>query len=276
MTNCPSEMTHEELTKKMVAASSVVKLVTGIGNNAAWMIVLEALDHARQCRRYRGKVKHLFKRCIEMFHEYERRLIYAVENRMFHLEDMSPEVRKKYGNISDRQYYDLWAQTGVEAYKRTRAWQTSLWNKYRVSLVRHGVPEAEHVAWVMTAMAALELSVSLYNEAIRDSHVGMGLQESLLHMVFGQFSLQRICKTSMEALNALAPETDGYELDQTEHKNIEMGLKQLCESWIDTNTIFGCTLAAVEEYSEVFRTRGEQKKAIREIATVKNEADANL
>ena len=269
-------MTREELTKKMVAASSVVKLVTGIGNNAAWMIVLEALDHARQCRRYRGQVKHLFKRCILMFHDYERRLIYASENRMFHLADMTPNIRKKYGDITDRQYYELWAATGTEAYTKTRPLQTSLWNKYRLSLIKHGVKDAEHVAWVMTAMAALELAVSLYREAIKDCHVGMGIQNNILEKVFGQFSLHRINKTWMEAMTALAPDTEGYELDTIEERNIQNGLQQLCDAWIGTNTIFGSTMAAVEEYGEVFRTKGEQKKALREIATVKADADAQL
>ena len=266
-------MTHEELTEKMVAASSVVRLVTGIGNNAAWMVVLEALDHARQCRRYRGQVKHLFKRCIQMFHDYERKLIYASENRMFHLDDMSPNMRKKYGDITDRQYYELWAATGTEAYTRTRPLQTSLWNKYRLSLLKHGVKDAEHVAWVMTAMAALELSVSLYREAIKGCRIRMGIQNSILERVFGQFSLQSINKTWMEAMTALAPDTEGYELDELDERNIQMGLQQLCEAWIDTDTIFGSTMAAVEEYGEVFRTKGEQKKALREIAVVKNDAE---
>lgn len=269
-------MTSEEFTNALVSASSVVKLVTGIGNNAAWMIVLDGLDHARKCQRYRGNVKHLFKRCINMFRDYERRLIYADENRMFHLADMTPNVRKKYGNITDRQYYDLWAATGTEAYTRTRPLQTSLWNKYRLSLVKHGVNDAEHVAWVMTAMAALELSVSLYNEAIKDCRIGLKIQENILQKVFGQFSLKPISKTWMEALTALAPETDDYELEHIEERNIDMGLKQLCEAWIDTDLIFGSTMAAVEEYQEVFRTKGEQKKAMREIATVRDETNSNL
>ena len=67
-----------------------------------------------------------------------------------------------------------------------------------------------------------------------------------------------------------------YDLDDIESRNIEMGLRQLCEGWIDTNTIFGSTMAAVEEYGEVFRTKGEQKKAMREIAEVKADTDAQL
>ena len=269
-------MTREEITKSMVSAASVVKLVCGIGNNAAWMVVLEALDHARQCPRYRGQVKHLFKRCITMFHEYERRLIYADTNRLFHLADMTPEIRKKYGNITDRQYYDMWTGTGTEAYTRTRPLLTSLWNKYRISLVRHGVKDAEHVAWVMTAMAALELAVSLYKEVIKDCHIGMNLPTHILEHVFGQFSLAPISKTWRDAMMALAPETDDYDLEHFEERNIEMGLKQLQEAWVSTDLMFDSTQSACEEYGEVFRTKGEQKKSIRQIAELKAKTNDNI
>ena len=266
-------MDREELIDKMVNASSLVKLICGIGNNAAWMVALKSLDHARKCRRYRGSVKHLFKRCVTLYHDYERRLIYASENRMFHLADMTPNIRKKYGNITDRQYYELWSQTGIEAYTRTMPLLTSLWNKYRLSLIKHHVEDAEHVAWVMTAMAALELAVRLYNEAVTQCQKRLNIQRSLLDKVFGQFSLAGINKTWMEAMKALAPDTDGYDLDDIEARNIEMGLQQLCENWVNTDLMFDSTMAAVEEFGEVFRTKGEQKKAMREIAEVKAEID---
>jgi len=269
-------MTREEITKMMVNASSVVKLVCGIGNNAAWLVALDGLDHARQCHRYSGRVKYLFKRCIQMFHDYERRLIYATDNRMFHLADMTPDIRRQYGDITDRQYYEMWTATGTDAYVRTRPLQTSLWNKYRVSLVRHGVNDAAHVAWVMTAMAALELSVSLYKEAVKDCHKGIHIPMDVMEHVFGQFSLAPISKTWMNALIALAPETEGYELEHFEEMNIEQGLRQLQEAWIDTDLIFDSTMSAVEQYGEVFRTKGFQKRAMRHIADVKAETNAQL
>lgn len=267
-------MKEEELVRLVGNASSVVKLVTGIGNNAAWLVALDGLDHARKCKRFKGKVRHLFNRVTQMFHDYEMRLLYADTNRMFRLQDMSPEVRKKYGNITDRQYYEMWTATGVEAYTRTRPLQTSLWNKYRLSLLKHNVKDAEHVAWVMTAMAALKLAERLYNEAIRDCERDMHLQHSLLVRIFGQFSFTPICKAWRNALMALAPDTDGYELDEIESRNIDNGLQQLTEEWLDTDLMFDSTMAAVEEYGEVFRTKGEQKKAMREIAKVKTETNS--
>ena len=38
---------------------------------------------------------------------------------MFHLDDLEPSVRRKYGDITDREYYDFWASTGSQAYQQS-------------------------------------------------------------------------------------------------------------------------------------------------------------
>lgn len=75
---------------------------------------------------------------------------------------------------------------------------------------------------------------------------------------------------------ALAPESINYKLDDVEERNIELGLLQLQEAWLDTNTLYDSVSDAVDDYDEVFRTKGEQKKALREIATVKSETEKEL
>lgn len=263
------------MTRRMAVASSVVKLVCGVGNNAAWLIMLDAMDHARQCRRFRMDVKRLFNSCVIMFHNYERALIYANHNRFFHVEDMDVNVRKKYGAISDREYYDFWATTGATAYQATRPMITSLANKYRLSLLRHGVEDAGHVAWVMTAMAALELAARMYDSAIREVIKGYDLPEKLVRNVFGKFSLEPINRRWHDAMTALSPDSE-YELESTEKKNIEHGLAQLFEAWMSLDTLFDSVSDTVADYQEVFRSKGEQKKAMREIAEIKADTEGEL
>ena len=122
----------------MLAAScsaAVVKLVCGVGNNAAWVVMMEGYDHAKRCKGIRRGVKggHLvgwyFKRAINDFNDYERHLLRAQENRMFHLADMSEDVRRKYGDISDDEYYEFWKGVGAVAYGKTKPMVTSLWNE---------------------------------------------------------------------------------------------------------------------------------------------------
>lgn len=269
-------LTYEETVQRMGNAAAVVKLITGVANNAAWLVTLNALDHARRCPNYRHRTKHLFMETVRALKQYEKRLIYASENRMFHLADMSDRVRKKYGDITDREYYDFWTGMGNAAYERTLPLLTSLQHKYRKSLEREGVPEADHVAWVMVAMAALDLAVQMYRRAIDECVTGYQLPRKLLQRVFGQFSLANVLKLWRDALIALCPGIDQIKPSHTDERNIEMGLIQLTEAWIDPTTLYNSTMDTVAEYSEVFRTKGEMKKSLREIAEVRDETMKEL
>ena len=269
-------MAREELLAQIYQASKIVKLVCGIGNNAAWMVALDGLDHARQCRRYSNNVRHQFKRCEKLFHDYERNLLHATQNRMFHVADMPPEIRKKYGDITDRDFYDMWAAIGSAAYVRTKPLITSLWNKYRLALVENATREAEHIAWVMTAMACLNLAVEIYDKALDECENGLGVPRRFLIQIFGQFSLKRICKTWGDAMEALIPEANGHIISHTRQRNIQMGLDQLLEAWTNTEHLYGSVSDTVEDYDDLFRTKGEAKKALREIAEVKEETEREM
>lgn len=259
----------------MGAAAGLIKFICGVANNAAWLVALEALDHARRCRGYRGNVKYRFKQSVAAYHDYERNLIHNKNNRMFCVADMTPDIRKKYGNITDREYYDFWTATGAQAYAKTKPMITSLWNKYRLSLQSHNVKESEHLAWVMTATAALELAVNLYKRAIKDIVESYKLPRHLVEYVFSQFSLEPVRKRWNEAMLSLSPEVD-YTISGMEERNIIHGLEQLQEAWTDTSVLYDSASETVAEYEEVFRTPGEQKKVMREIAGIKAETEANL
>ena len=118
-------MTMDEMQHRMAAAASVVKLVCGVGNNVAWLVVLEAYDHAKQHSRFNQSAKGgkrvgwYFRRVMKLYHEYEDHLVETKTNRMFHLADLDEKTRKKYGDITDRDYYDFWAAIGGPAYHKT-------------------------------------------------------------------------------------------------------------------------------------------------------------
>lgn len=276
------KMTIEELEKKMAAAASVIKLVCGVGNNAAWLVALEAYDHARQCRRYGKQTKggHLvswhFKRAAKAFHLYERELRFSDKNRMFHLDDMDEQARRRYGDITDNEYYDFWASLGGPAYTKTRPLITSLWNKYRLSLLNHKIADAEHIAWVMTAQASLELSCTMYERALQECETGYNLPRKLLDYVFRQFSLRSVVKLWYDAMLYLAPEIEPIQLEPTEEKNIEVGLRQLMEAWLAPDLLYDSTSDTVEDFDDIFRTRGFQKKTLREIAEIRHQTKKNL
>jgi hypothetical protein len=190
---------------------------------------------------------------------------------MFHLADMDEKTRRKYGDISDREYYDFWAAIGGPAYHETHPLVTSLWNKYRLSLQNNGVEHADKVAWVMTGQAALELAGTMYDMAIDECVTGYGLPRNLLEYVFGQFSMKAIAKEWYRAMMTLAPETEPVKPSELDEKNIDLGIRQLMEAWMDHDLLYRSTADTVADYDEVFSTKGHQKKVLREIADVREE-----
>jgi len=123
-----------DIQNALARSASVVKLVRGVANNATWLVMMDAHDAIKKHPNYRGKVKYLYKQAFKEFKNNERQLLYANENRMFHLADMTPTTRKIYGNITDAQYFEYWQGLGARAYTEGNQWVSSLDNKYRLSL----------------------------------------------------------------------------------------------------------------------------------------------
>jgi len=269
-------VTEGEATAAIAHASSVIKLVCGVANNAAYYLMADAHDQVRRHPRYRHEVKRTFKSATDRWRAYERGLVNPVGHRFFHLADMSEKVRKKYGDITDREYYDFWASMGGEAYTETRPMVTSLWNKYRISLVGHGVGNASETAWAMTALAGLELASRVWKFSVEDCAREYALPLKTMEYIFAPFDISEVASLWRRALYMLDPSIDGYELGGTEARNIQLGLRQLEEAWANPKVIYGSAVASAEEYEEIWRTRGERKKAVRELKEIYNEVSNGL
>lgn len=265
-------MAHtEDMITRVGKAAGVAKMICGVANNAAWAVVLEAHDRLRQSPRYKHEVKKAFKLCFKAHAAYERALLHNECNRMFHLADMPEDIRKKYGDITDRDYYDFWCGQGSHSYTKNIGFVTSLQNKYRLSLQNHGVHEAQAIAWGMTALSSLLVSVQLYEKAIRDSRKEFDLPLPLLNELLGQLSLRRVANAWERALKMFSPEPFNYDIDDIERRNIEQGIEQLVDAWMDPMTMYDSVATAVEDYGDVFRTKGEQKKALMEMEDIRSE-----
>ena len=82
---------YEEIVKAVSNAAAIFKLVCGVGNNAAWLVMMDGYDHAKRCKVFRRSLKggHMvgwyFKRAVNDFKDYERQLLTTEKNRMFHV-----------------------------------------------------------------------------------------------------------------------------------------------------------------------------------------------
>lgn len=134
--------------------------------------------------------------------------------------------------------------------------------------------DAEHVAWVLTAATALELAEQLYEIAISESVRGYDLKESIVRSVFGQFSLKPINNRLRSAMMLLSPDSE-FEISDLERRNIQHGIQQLHEAWMDPTLLYNSTMASVEDYDEIFATRGYQKKTLKELADIRADTITN-
>jgi len=291
----PKGITVQQLEQTVAQVAGFVKMMTGVANNAALAIMLHCLNKIADVRskesyaeepwhphpRYKQRVKQLFNQALQEKDRYRRQLMYPGEHgiRFFRVSDMPDEARRKYGVINDKTYFEFWEGTGALAYQKSQPLVGSLWNKFRLSLQHHGVPNAEQVAWGLVAANVLELAVVVWQRAMKSAHEAF---EGLLTMdyveqLYQPFSLHRVSLKWRQALSLLAPEVSTYSLDSLEERNIEMGVQQLMELWISPDLPFDSTIKAVEDFSDdIFSTPGHAKKAMRELADMRNKAVEDL
>ena len=291
----PKGITVQQLEQTVAQVAGFVKMMTGVANNAAISIMLDCLNKIADVRdkesyaeepwhphpRYKQKVKQLFNQALQEKDHYRRRLMYPGEHgiRFFRVSDMPDEARRKYGVINDKAYFEFWEGTGALAYQKSQPLVGSLWNKFRLSLQHHGVPNAEQVAWGLVGANVLELAVVVWQRAMKSAHEAF---EGLLTMdyveqLYRPFSLHCVSLKWRQALSLMAPEVSTYSLDSLEERNIEMGVQQLMELWISPDLPFDSTIKAVEDFSDdIFSTPGHAKKAMRELADMRNKAVEDL
>lgn len=292
----PRERTPEEIAQiraqlehNLAILASHVKLMTGVGNNCALAVMVHAYNeiagigydskgNERQPHpNFRHQCKKAYQDAIRAWHDYEAQLLYARVNRFFHLADLSPETRKIYGSdVTDQQFFEFWKGIGAHAFDVSKPLIYSLHNKYRLSLQHHGIKHAELTAWPMVATACLALAVKMYNLAIDKSEDGpYKVPKYISEPIFRQFSLQKVLDRWKKALDLTDPFAD-YELDELEDRNIYLGIEQLHDAWTDPDLLFDSAVDVIPDFDELFRTKGEMKKALRNISEVREETHAGL
>lgn len=255
----------------IASASAVIKVFCGVANNCSYIVMGNAYDAIKKHPHYKHSVKKAFRLAIEEWKIYERGLLYAKVNRMFHVVDMPAEARKKYGDMTGQEYFEYWQGLGGAAYTRTKDLLDSLYYKYQKSLKAHSVPHDEIIAHLLLCDACFMLAEKIHTKIMEEVKEQTGLPMSFFHEIYDQFSISRVIKAWEKALLLVDPKTFDYDIGPTEARNIELGLIQLEDRWGDLDFIFESVKGASLDFAEVFRTEGELKKALREVQKVKVE-----
>ena len=293
--NNPKGMTVQELEKRVAQCSGFVKMMCGVANNAALMIMMDCLNKIADVRsresyeerpysphpRYKHSVKAAFNNVLNEKRSYRNGLLYPSDDmiRFFNLSDMPDETRKKYGVVTNKQYFEFWEGTGALAYQKSQPLIGSLWNKFRLSMMNHGVKYPEQVAWGCVGAAVLELAVVVWERAMRSTYEALDgvLEMEKVQKIYRPFNIIRISASWRRALSELAPETATYTLDDTEERNVALGVEQLSELWVSAELPFDATIAAVNNFADdIFSTKGHAKKAMRELSEMRDNAIQEL
>jgi hypothetical protein len=286
----------KNLEHTIAQCSGFVKMMCGVSVNCAVTIAKDALDKiadVRAASEYKEKPWHPhpnYTNCYvkSLFNKYEKEkrnyysnllLPSTGEVRFFDLKDMPEEARRKYKEMTNREYFEFWKSTGAHAYLKSQPLIGSLHNKFRLSLLNHGVPYPELVAWGLVGASVLELAQETWQRTMRSVQEACDnlliLQD--IERIYRAFSPQRMSLAWQKALKELSPEADNYKLNDQETRNIALGLDQLRELWISTDLPFDATIAAVDDYSDdIFATRGHAKKAMRQLAEMRQDAAHEL
>lgn len=259
-------------------ASSVVKTSTGVANNATYLVMVDAHDRIKAYPGYIGRAGSLFRKVFDKWRTYENNLLYARQKRFFHLADMDEHVRSFYGDITDRQFFEMWQGLGSPVYMDSKPLIGSLANKYRLSFLHNGEKEehAEPLSYCMAAMTCLELSCDIWQEAIKQCVKETGVSKDILKSLFRGFLIRDIADLWNKALVTLEPGISSHKLSTYDEENIALGIRQLQNKWTHPALVFDAASSAITDFKEIFRTKGEFVNAVSDLNELKENAIAEL
>lgn len=237
-------------------ALSLVKLVCGISNNAAYLVMMDAYNVIRKHPEYKGRIRRMFEKALKEWRIYESSLLRpATGIRLFDISLMDEETRAKYGNITNAEYFEFWQGTGASAYQRTLPMITSLQNKFRLAFIDIGIAYPETIAWAFTALASLQVACDMWKLTVDEVCNSHGMPKHIVSNSAKPLQVSKPYNSWKEAVTALAPDARG-KLSSKDERNIEMGVRQLYEVWSSPDGLFGSTADAMIDYSEVFASKG--------------------
>lgn len=260
---------NSEVYNAMMGVVSLTKLVTGVCNNATYLIMMEAMRHLDGHPNYIGRTRRLFKDAVREWEHYEKSLLYGSKNRFFQVANMSPETRAKYGDITDKEYFEFWQGTGGTAYAKTKPLITSLANKFKLSFEKDGFKHADILQWPMVTCACMQMCIHLWERSTREACQDFKLDFDRFKKNVECLCIRKPYNSWRYALYTLEPLVKNDIEDKASMDNIELGIQQLYDAWTSPEGLYGVTAETIEDYDEIFAGKSVVKRAVREVTGLK-------
>ena len=155
------EKDRADLQERMRHTAGLFKGFMAVANNSAYYAMMNALDAAKRLPMWKDyRVRRAFNNVLLEWKKYECEL---ARSPFFDLKDHGAMF-----NCSNNGYYEFWQGVGAEAYDKTKAFVSSLANKYRLALMNHGHEYAEDLAAVLCGLSCVGVAVTIYEHALKD------------------------------------------------------------------------------------------------------------
>lgn len=234
-------------------------------NNAAYYVMSDAIDLVRQMPEYNQKhsqLRRAFDKAEEEWRNYER----AVKFSRYHFLDpkyFTAEQKKRFReDLTQDEYTEYWQCIGGKAFTKIVNEVNVLCNKFKLSVESHNIPNAKTCGYILATASMFVLC-----EAVRSRVNSVFSQRHSISMaevmdMTSCFSLKRMEFAWGRCVRMMGPVT---RLTEDESRNIELTVEQLVEHWNDASFFVSSEIETAEEFPEIFRTKGEQKKYLREL-----------
>lgn len=260
----------EHIERELPISAGMIKLVCGMANSLAYLVMGNARDKMRGWNRYKFKTKQEFEKAFEMYRAYERRLLCPAEGqvRFFHVPDVTNEYKGKLReDLTDAEYFEFWTSISGPLYDKVWPFVTCLAHKFYRTLQKREVAGAEHLQWALAAMSILELASGIYRNILKVHERDFKIPLFVLEDVMSPFNMNNITVQYERAIATVF--NFQYELEDIEKRNIEMTLRQLENIVTDQDLLLKSVQGTIEAFgTEIFKSKGMVKKSIRDIDNI--------
>ena len=256
--------------RELPISAGMVKLVCGMSNSLAFLVMGNARDKMRSWKKYKFKTKKEFERCFELYRQYEQHLLCPPEGaiRFFHVADVTGEFKDKLrDDLTDAEYLEFWTSISGPLYEKVWPFVTCLAHKFYRTLKMREVKDAEFLQWPLAAMAILELASGIYRNILKVHERDFKIPLFVLEEVFEPFNIANITKQWERAIATVF--NFHYELKPIEQRNIELTLRQLEKIVTEQDLLLKSVQGTIESFgTEIFKSKGVVKKSIRDIDNI--------
>lgn len=260
--------TLKDVGQILAHSSGLMKSVCGVTNNYAILVMLDAHDQIKNTDIYRHEVKRAFRQAISEMQSYRKKLRLGCSGglRYFNINDMLPEIRPKYGDITSSDYFEYWESLGSLAYTKVKDLANSLCYKYEKVLIANGCKYHKEFGLVMVASVALSVAASQYQEVIRQCCETLHVTAAELDEMLSPFNMNSVNLRWKRAWELADPYCS-----MESNRNTDLGIEQLSDALRDPLLIFDSVIDSAEAYEEIFACKKIQKGVVKGLKSERRE-----